>query len=1410
MGTFRTGLARAVMVGLLSGATVAPAAAATRTWVGGSGGLWSVAANWNENAAPVDGDDLVFSALGSGASNNDLTITVNSIALSVDHEIHCGGNDLGLTAGLSTSTPGTSLLLNCVVQLGGPQTWTVEEASVVTVHLNGFTWTIDNQALFAVSNILGHGAVAKSGPGTLQLNDNAFTGPLTINAGTAEARHAFALGTSADPANGTTVAAGASLIFYEDPAVGESLTLQGTGVGNMGALQVAGTNPVAFHGPIELAATTHIRSAGPAMTFWGVVNGPGELVILDNTTVGFGNNQNTLTAIGFAGTGSPVIRGLQPNMFARVRINLPAGATLDINDGFTEVAGLDGAGAVTLGPTGGQLVVKNTLPSTFTGTITGVGGSVYKDGPGTLTLGGANTFKIGPLITAGTVRVTHPNALGAGDGTHTTGTTVLAGATLALDGVAVANERIHLGGDTQPAILHVMGIFPSSLDGPVLMTQQAAITGTNGAPLTVNGELSIGTPITITNTFVHVMNAASSVGGLVTVNAGGTLSTGANGVFSYFTKVALNGGTFGLNGKTITLGELSGNGVFNFGNNGVLEILNTADATFAGTSSGTGTLTKSGSSAWTLSGPFAVSGVVTVSGGTLVVANDQALSTTPRVDVGIGAALRYAVAATVPYQISIKGSGTTGVDGAVQVLGGHVTFAGPFGANDFDGMVRVDAPHVLTWTGPLTLPTLHVGGSGTVVFGSAGNNIPHIGIGINPMNVPAGPTTVRPGVAGALGPFNLKVAAGATFDLNGFDQTVNYVQGEGTIAIGAKKLTIQNSSTFDGSFTGAGTIDASGQQLNVTGASTFTGSVTTRAFGNSGTLPASVHATDDTLTLLPNSVTGAVTMGAGVFLIAGDDTVAAAGVNTGNLELPADAFLSAWIHNGTTITVNGTVTLVGQLNPFLHPSVSTPGQVITLIDNDGVDPVIGMFGNFSEGSVVQIAEAVYRISYMGGTGNDVVLTKSDATYFLSEGATGAFFDTDLLIANPHPETADVSVSFYRDDGELEGYLYHVPAKSRLTIRVDDLEGMEATTFSTIVRSNNPALNLIVERTMRWDATGYGAHTEKATSGPALTWYFAEGSEGFFRTYLLLANPDFVANTATVTYLREAGEPAITRTYELDPDSRRTIQAADDPELVGRSFGMTVTFARRGIAERAMYFGENPVWKGGHESLGETVPSPTWFLAEGATGAGFDTFILVANPNVEETEVTYTFLSDSASPATITRRLAGLSRQTINIEAEELSIPDGPVATQVTATRPVIAERAQYWPDQWTEAHNSFGVTEAGLKWGLAEGRAGGPESYQTYILLANAGTEDARVQLQFLGEDGLPAPQPMTIDVPAQRRVNVPVTGAGDPEDPEAPAMTFGTIITSDKPIVVERAMYWNANGEVWAAGTNATATRLP
>ena len=97
------------------------------------------------------------------------------------------------------------------------------------------------------------------------------------------------------------------------------------------------------------------------------------------------------------------------------------------------------------------------------------------------------------------------------------------------------------------------------------------------------------------------------------------------------------------------------------------------------------------------------------------------------------------------------------------------------------------------------------------------------------------------------------------------------------------------------------------------------------------------------------------------------------------------------------------------------------------------------------------------------------------------------------------------------------------------------------------------------------------------------------------------------------------------------------------------------------------------------------------------------------------------------------------RLTVNIEAEDPALANAAVATQVTSNVPIIVERAQYWPDpapSWYEAHNSFGVTSTGTRWGLAEGRVGLNTGYQTYILLANPNNKPVDVAITFLREDG--------------------------------------------------------------------------
>jgi Ca2+-binding RTX toxin-like protein len=58
---------------------------------------------------------------------------------------------------------------------------------------------------------------------------------------------------------------------------------------------------------------------------------------------------------------------------------------------------------------------------------------------------------------------------------------------------------------------------------------------------------------------------------------------------------------------------------------------------------------------------------------------------------------------------------------------------------------------------------------------------------------------------------------------------------------------------------------------------------------------------------------------------------------------------------------------------------------ITLIDNSGSAPVAGTFDGLPEGATLAVAGTTYQISYLGGDGNDVVLT-------IGERAAGSVFE----------------------------------------------------------------------------------------------------------------------------------------------------------------------------------------------------------------------------------------------------------------------------------------------------------------------------------------------------------------------------------------------------------------------------------
>jgi hypothetical protein len=92
------------------------------------------------------------------------------------------------------------------------------------------------------------------------------------------------------------------------------------------------------------------------------------------------------------------------------------------------------------------------------------------------------------------------------------------------------------------------------------------------------------------------------------------------------------------------------------------------------------------------------------------------------------------------------------------------------------------------------------------------------------------------------------------------------------------------------------------------------------------------------------------------------------------------------------------------------------------------------------------------------------------------------------------------------------------------------------------------------------------------------------------------------------------------------------------------------------------------------------------------------------------------------------------------------------------------------------------------------------------VLLANPGANAAMVTITFLRENGTPVVKQFTVEPTSRLNVSI---GSG-PDVPELTNERFGALIQSTYPIVVERALYANFGSQVWGAGTNATATRLP
>ncbi len=544
----------------------------------GAGTLILNAENTYTGGTTISGGTLVATnvdALGSGDVTDDATLELNTGG-TFDNAIGGSGNvvksgaDTLTLSGSNSYTGGTTIS-------GGTLVASNVEALGTGDVTNNATLELNTGGDF-INNIGGTGRVEKSGDDTLTLSgSNTYTGGTLINGGTLVASNVEALGTG-DVTDNATLALNTGGTF--DNAISgsgqvvksgdETLTLSGTN-SYTGGTTISGGTLVATNvealgsGDVTDDATLELNTGG---TFDNAISGSGQVVKS-------GDKMLTLSGANSYSGGTLISDG------TLVASNVEALGTGDVTNNATLALN-----------TGGD----------FTNNISG-SGQVVKSGDDTLTLSGANSYTGGTTISGGTLVATNVDALGTGDVTNSSTLELNTGGTF--DNAISGSGQVVKSGD-ETLTLSGSNTYTGGtlLSGGTLVATNVDALGTGD--VTDNATLELNTGGTFDN--------AISGSGQVVKSGDDTLTlSGAN---SY------TGGTL-ISGGTLVATSVEALGSGDVTDNAVLE-LNTG-GTFDNAISGSGQVVKSGDKTLTLSGANSYTGGTTISGGTLVASNVEAL-----------------------------------------------------------------------------------------------------------------------------------------------------------------------------------------------------------------------------------------------------------------------------------------------------------------------------------------------------------------------------------------------------------------------------------------------------------------------------------------------------------------------------------------------------------------------------------------------------------------------------------------------------------------------------------------------------------------------------------------------------------------------------------------------------------------
>ncbi|EIQ3101633.1 autotransporter-associated beta strand repeat-containing protein [Salmonella enterica] len=591
----------------------------------GAGTLILNAENTYTGGTTISGGTLVATnvdALGSGDVTDDATLELNTggtfdNAISGSGQVVKSGDDVLTLSGANSYSGGTLISDGTLVASNVEALGTGDVTDDATLELNtGGDFT---------NNIGGTGCVEKSGDDTLTLSgSNTYTGGTLISGGTLVANDVNALGTG-DVTDDATLELNTGGDFTNN-------------IGGTGRVEKSGDDTLTLSGSNTYTGGTLI-SGGTLVANDVNALGTGDVTdnaaLMLNTGGDFTNNIGGTGRVEKSGDGTLTLSGG----------NTYTGGTL-ISGGTLVATNVDALGS---GDVTDNATLELNTGGDFDNAISG-SGQVVKSGDETLTLSGANSYTGGTLISGGTLVASNVEALGTGDVTDN------------------ATLELNTGGDF---INSIGGTGRVEKSGDETLT----LSGTNSY---TGGTLISGGTLIATN--VDALGSGDVTdNATLELNTGGDFTNNISGsgqvVKSGDETLTLSGANTYTGGTTISGGTLVASNVEALGtgdvtDNATLE-LNTS-GTFDNVISGSGQVVKSGDDALTLSGANSYTGGTTISGGTLVASNVEAL--------GSGDVTNDAV-----LELNTGGDFTNNISGSGQVVKSGDETLTLSGANSYTG-----------------------------------------------------------------------------------------------------------------------------------------------------------------------------------------------------------------------------------------------------------------------------------------------------------------------------------------------------------------------------------------------------------------------------------------------------------------------------------------------------------------------------------------------------------------------------------------------------------------------------------------------------------------------------------------------------------------------------------------------------